>query len=211
MGHVTKGARWALRTAMLALATVGTLSATRAEAQPIVFAFSGFATGDLAGAAFAGTPFTVTIPADVSTLGTFPGNPGTSGYLGLTGTVALDGIGTATFTEPLYVFLNPNGPTIGFGNDVNFDLIDIMDPALAGYDLMSSIGPIDAFGVYANAQFTDVATSLGPLTFASVLDRRFEAVVPSAVVPEPGTSLLVATGLAVVGAAGVRRRRGSRA
>ena len=195
-----------VRAGILALAAVGAFSAARVQAQPITFQFSGFATGDLNGAPFASTEFLVTIGADISNLDLSLGADRPR-YVNLTGTVLLNGIGVATFSDPLYVFDNQPGSTLGFGNPVNFDLIDLTDPAFATYGLTTPIGPVTNFLVYQNAQFTDVATSLGPLTFGSVLDPTVQALTSTpAVVPEPATVTLLAGGLGVVGMIGVRRR-----
>jgi hypothetical protein len=190
-----------------AVSAIVVAATTSVGAQPITFTFTGTGTGSLASQAFRITPFTVTINTDVSALTNYPGSPTTLAYLGLGGSIDLGALGVASFTDPLYVFLNPNGPTVGFGTMTNFDLIDIIDPALAGYGLATSFGPITSPGSYMNSQFTNVATSLGGLTFSNIGDPTFQAQVGSTV-PEPGTVLLVASGLVAVG---VLRRRRTRA
>src|SRR5205807_53105 len=55
----------------------------------------------------------------------------------------------------------------------------------------------------AIAQFSNVATSGGSLTLVGARTATFQAV--TTVAPEPGTVLLVASGL--IGVAGARRRR----
>jgi hypothetical protein len=204
MTDIGRKVRGALRAATISLAAVGALAASPAGAQPITFVFSGFATGDLDGAAFSNRPFTVTIGADISTLDLSLGADRPR-YTGLSGALDIDGVGAGTFTDPIYVFDNQPGANLGFGTDATADLIDVVAPPFGTYGLTTSIGPVTVFGVYVNGQFTDVATSLGALTFDQVLDRRAQATAPSAVVPEPATLALVATGIGVV--AGVARRR----
>jgi hypothetical protein len=173
-----------------------------AQATPITYTFTGTGSGDLAGNSFFDVFFKVAIPGDTANVETTTYGPDTPTITGLTGTIALTGVGTGTFSNPLYVFNNQTNEAVGFGDFINFDLIDLFVPGkgLATYDLRTSFGPITDPNPYFS-QFTSVGLSIGTLSFSGVSNATFTA----EVVPLPGTLLLLGSGL--TGLLGWRRFR----
>jgi hypothetical protein len=190
-----------LRT-MLA-AAVGLGLAASATASPITYTFSGNAGGYACvvcsgsdNTAFSG-PFTLVVAADTTAVDA-TGNP----YFRLN---SVDGTFTAgsfsaTLTGiTLVANADPLFENIDFYNSAFNNGLGFTDPALSGYNLLSSIGPITALvanltPTFLGGFFTTTTgeqvylTSDGSLTF-----------IAAAPVPEPATLALVLVGLGVVG------------
>lgn len=146
------------------------------QAIPITFTFSGTGSGNLDATVFNAATFEVLISADTDDVNTTTFGLNTPAITGLSGTIILDGVGTGSFTEPLYVFSNRTVQAVGFGNHAQFDLIDVfeMGVGINTYDLTTSFGPIfEASPVFY--QFVDVGLDVGNLTFSDMCDITFTA------------------------------------
>jgi hypothetical protein len=190
--------------ALVATATLAVSIA--AHSAPIRLSFIGTGTDlTLGGIAYSGVNFSVSMTADTNEIDTATSSIPT--YDLLTATMSVSGGPTVTF--PVYVFDNQNVQGVGFGSaPLNFDLLDLDDSGvgLNTYGLTTAFGPISTSDLVALSQWSDIPTSGGALTVASVDLGTFEATMGSSV-PEPGTLRLLALGLAAL-MLGHRGRRG---
>jgi hypothetical protein len=161
---------------------------------PIIFTFTGSATGTLGGTAFTNASFTVSSPADttqVSLLGS------TYQVQASSSSISIAGFATATFIGPTY-WGSPQGSSdIIFANSpisIPTGLLGITRVELQTYDLKSSIGPLFSgldFESSVFHNFQNIPTSQGVLTLVAANDT-FTATI----VPEPLSMLLAGMGLA---------------
>ena len=171
-----------------------------ASAAPILFIFSGTATGNLGGVPFTSAAFTVTSTADTSNVFVAAGSPPfqTFAVLASSATIDITGVGTLTFTDQTY-WSDPNGAgDIIFGdatrNAGDYSLnrgilgFSALFVGLESYDLTHPFGPVSSpfdFETSAFNNFQNVPTNFGNLSLVSSND------VFTATVPEPGSLLLL--------------------
>lgn len=181
-------------------------SSFSAFAVSITYIYEGFdASGSIGEAQFSNADFTVTALADTDNIGSWCCSLGQNTHI--SATINIDGFSTADIFTPSHSWYDVG--TVGLGKDVDANWMDIYDPALIGYDLSTSIGPVFATA-YGFSQFTDVSTSLGTLNFTdSVLEGSFQAIVGDVPdIPEvPVPAAVWLFGTALLGFVGMSRRR----
>lgn len=187
------------------------LFTTVISAAPITIIYSSTASGTLDGNPFTNAAFTITAVADTANRQTLA--PGLFFYVNNSAQIAITGVGTFSLTSPTSSFLNSNVNLAGFsrsnGSNLGSDLVSTSDSGLQTYDLLSSFGPT-SFSSGAIQQWAGspaVTTTGGTLLLNDASGFvTYQAVVNSTGVPEPGTSLLMLSGLGALGFLRLRRR-----
>jgi hypothetical protein len=189
---------------IVACLSVGALTGT-GRAGSLTYTEVTDASGSLGSQTFTNQQITFTYYGN--TAGITNPEPGLFVNQGGTATVNIAGIGTATFTQPVGVFVNQFIPAAGFGDSqAGFDILDISSSAFASYDLSTAYGPIpgDEFG---NSSSVSVSTTLGALVITSAAPFGvFNAVTTTAAIPEPGSLTLLGVVAAGLVARASRRR-----
>lgn len=182
-------------------------AAPQAVAAPIVYTFKGTGTGNVDSTRFSDVAFKIDLFGDTNGVSFGRTDPYSSYVYRNTGpaTIFISGIGSGEFLPApdayygIEIFNNPEVSVLGISYlivpDYPPDLLDIQNPALATYDLKSSIGPIFDPDPSAINQFNNVDLTIGSLSFESARDVTFTATV----VPEPSTLLISLLGFSLVG------------
>lgn len=111
--------------------------------------------------------------------------------------IRISGI-TGTFTHGEHVFASQILSWVGITDSVLDDLLDGSNGAISEYNLGSGIGPLPLTITHL-AQFVDVPTSLGSVTFSSVSGVTFQAtpgLPPSA--PQPTAAPVLVSPAAIL-------------
>jgi hypothetical protein len=172
------------------------VSASVASATPISYTHTGIGSGTLNGVLFgaaAPVAFTINSTGDTTTLQSCGGaclsNDNTSA------SITIQGLGTFAFTTPTRYF--ENAGVVGFSR-AGLGGSDLFNgPALSGWNMASSIGPIVGTANLFQWNSSPVITNGGVLFFNdSVTPSTFTATVGGVqAVPEPASLLLIGTGV----------------
>ena len=158
------------RVAMLFAAGAFCAGAAAALASPIVYTFSGKATGTLNGVAFTSAPITVDASGDTTGV-----TRSTGGYYCNNLTRAafnIAGVGSGTVTDPLGIFDNPSVNAVGIQRGCGgLDWMDIYHSAFGTYALATAIGPVTGTPLIQGI----VSTSAGMLAISSSQISTFQA------------------------------------
>lgn len=163
-----------------------------AQAVEIHYTHTGFGSGTLGGTAFgavAPVAFTITAVGDTANIASCGGACLSNDNL--SASISIAGVGSFDFITATRYFSNVG--IVGFSRaDFGVDLYN--GPALAAWDMTSSVGPIVGTGELMQWGSGDgvIDTSGGVLTFSNGFS---DATFTAAVVPEPSTVLLMGAGL----------------
>jgi len=188
-------------------------------ADPITFTYQGTATGSIGGTPFANTAFTITARGDTANRGFFdPASPITTlpsrfvyFIIHDSASISLDGVGNFAFiTSTSSEVRNNTGVVVFRNNFAGFQLLQSeLNLLYTSWDMLSSIGPVAGTGTVSSSWiFSAVQTTGGRLVFDSgQAPLTFTATV--APVPEPGTVLLLGSGVAGIAVKLKRRKKQS--
>jgi len=141
-------------------------------AAPITYTFSGTGSGTVNGDPFASADYTITLIGDTTAI-TKPSN---DYFLVATQvTMAITTVGTATVTDSVWIFNGQQASRLGIGRDGPGNLLDVGNAAFATYALATSLGPISGLNASSLHQFTNLASTLGPITLSSSGPVTFQA------------------------------------
>ena len=192
---------------MVRLGLLAVAAANAAICGPIIFSFSGLATGTLGGTAFTNAPFTLTSGADTSQVmlvGT------TYQVLVASSTINIAGLAPALILGPTF-WGDPQGSGDIIFSDSPIMIgtgllgITVLSMGLETYNLQSSIGPLLApvdFESSIFMNFKNIATNQGPLSLVSSAEFFTASTPPT---PEPMSMFFVGLGLAALLARTVQR------
>ncbi len=182
--------------------------ASAVEALPITYTFGGYMTGSLNGNGFTQAAFEINLQADSEAAWVWGGSePGWPIYenFSLPGAswIEIDGIGSATFIQPLWMFARTGDPYAGYSAIAVLNPLAVNDPfpfvgyddALLGYDLSTSIS-----ASWALPQFVGVATvPLGTDQGHLLIDFSHTLSFSASVVPVPAAVWLFGSAIGLLG------------
>jgi hypothetical protein len=164
------------------------------QAGPITYTFSGTGTGALGSTSFTSASFVVTLAGDTSDVGPVAGTGGLSGIAGLPANINIAGVGLLDFTGGAFILAEGGFDNVIFG--VTDNLINISNPSLFGYDLASDFTTSGTNFSGALADFNNVGTGGGLLSFSSMSSVTFQSELGSST-PEPQSLFMLASAFVI--------------
>jgi hypothetical protein len=171
------------------------------QADPISYIYAGVGSGMLGASSFTNSQFQIVGQADTDNITSWP--PAANGPQNshISTSIAIAGLGTYVITTPAHSWMNgaavPSWGGLGKDHDVNWITLD--EAELIGYGLDTPLKPVFEPSPLHIDQFSSVSTSGGSLTFTSMYNVSFTAVIPE-------TSTAVLSVLCVAAGAFVRKR-----
>jgi hypothetical protein len=141
-------------------------------AAPITYTFSGMGSGTVNGTPFTNADYTIMLIGDTTAI-TKPSNDYV--LVGTQVTMAITTVGTATVTDSVWIFDGQQASRLGIGRNGPGNLLDVGNAAFATYALATSLGPISGLNASSLNQFTNLASTLGPITLSSSGPVTFQA------------------------------------
>lgn len=186
------------------------LASTAATAAPIAYTHSGTGSGSIAGLTFTDAAFTITSLADTSLVKPCEITDNCVFVNNNSSVIDIAGVGSFTFLTPTRTFSANN--VVGFGvADTGRDLFNgPRSQELAGYDLISSTGPITGpLGNLVQWAVSRVETNHGILYFQDTAGNQYPATFSAVLspVPESSTASTMVLGLACIAALSRMRRQ----
>jgi hypothetical protein len=197
-----------LRHFLLVTVAVFALSAS-AYGIPIIFTFSGTATGTANGVPFTSASFAITYASDTSLLP--PLGSGFNFYPDTTTSISITGVGHGTFSNKFQVFTQIGTSLVFLYDRLGSASFGIIYPNLAQVPFDSAFGPISVT-LAPGSVLHESPSSLGAISFSSLSNLTFGAVTPTIPVPAtpvPSSLILAMTGLAAAAFWYQLRSRGS--
>lgn len=161
--------------------------ASTSQAAIMTATYAGTGDGNLGGVGFSGASFVITATYDTADVF----NPSVLQVEHQSVSIAISGFSPATFTTATRTFFfdGDDVDVVGISHiasEGGFDLFDIANSGLDGWNMTTSIGPVFDPAPFAIEQFNGVQTTGGELNFSSINDATFTAR-GDGVIPEPGT------------------------
>jgi hypothetical protein len=149
----------------------------QAQAQTnIIYTFSGTASGSLGATQFTDAVFKIRVLADTNAVVPDLSQPGYTIFEvpALSSSVEVAGVGVAAFTTDKRVFVNTTAGVVGFSlPGIAGDLLDLVRPAFAAYNLEGAFRPLFVAG--PNDGFGGEPSTLGTVTLSPIRDVTFAA------------------------------------
>ena len=188
---------------LAALAVVLYVSAP-AKAGTITYEDQAQASGTLGASSFFDVFVTVEFTGDTANVtggsGFFSNSVGTA-------TVNVPGVGTATFTDAMFVGDNQIAMVAGIADStLNGSVLDTTNSAFASYDLKSAIGPLSGTPFFRPDLTYN--TTAGGLNFNAIIGNSTFTATTGTPTPEPASLLLLGSGLVALSGS-VRKRLNS--
>ena len=189
---------------VLAATTVAWLHSTAAVASPAIYTFNGFGGWSIDGAAQTPGDFVFTFYGDTSNIDT---SAAPFFYLRNVGGTFFDGTTTYALaaTATIVASASPADQRINFFNATFDNGLGLTDPTLVGYDLSVSFGPVSQTDPNLTPTFNGVGHGFATTDSHTIEMTSDRSLTFTAVVPEPATLGLMASGAGVLTL--LRRRR----